>query len=611
MRKQLYLCFFIVLTFFKVQSQCGCEQFNCGTTVLNVSLYQIYYGDIITLTAPALPPNWWGGSGYAWFTLTTKTSDDPNQASQYHTPFINGQITNNYTIDPLDYSANYNPSVGLYPTVDYFMCRTNSKASSGSSTTCFYGRSIKVQYSNVPAPIANVGTNISICQGDSIKLKATKTVGTLEWHTTSSTGALVGYGDSIWVKPASTISYFVKAKNGTSGYSISYSVCDTINITVNALPIVTANSNATNNMVCVGQSVTLNGGGATTYTWSNGINNNVSFVPASTKTYTVTGQTNGCVAASAITVTVATPVAPTVTSSNSLTTLCSGSDYLHSNSSSNYVWFYNGSVITSASSANYFPTQSGFYEASGADANGCVDTSSLYSFNVNQTPTASISVSPSVTVCQNDTVTLTSNYASGNVWSNSLTTQSIKVTTSGNYFVTVTSNSCSNTSSSYSITVKSLPTTPTINQNGNVLASSSASNNQWYLNGQLITGATSQFYTAAQSGIYSVAVTVNGCSAFSNTVTAGVTTDINKVSNSVEFEIYPNPTKERITIALNNNALEYTFKITNTLGQIVLSNSITQQVSDIEVGNLASGIYFVYITNSATNTVGIKKIVIQ
>ena len=61
----------------------------------------------------------------------------------------------------------------------------------------------------------------------------------------------------------------------------------TYTIHVNALPVVTAN--ATANTVCAGTSVTLTGGGATSYVWTSGVTDAVAFIPPSTATYTVTG----------------------------------------------------------------------------------------------------------------------------------------------------------------------------------------------------------------------------------------------------------------------------------------------------------------------------------
>ena len=57
--------------------------------------------------------------------------------------------------------------------------------------------------------------------------------------------------------------------------------------------------------VCAGNQVTLIGGGALTYTWTNGVSNGIAFTPTATTTYTVTGtNSKGCGNWDTVTVTV-------------------------------------------------------------------------------------------------------------------------------------------------------------------------------------------------------------------------------------------------------------------------------------------------------------------
>lgn len=87
---------------------------------------------------------------------------------------------------------------------------------------------------------------------------------------------------------------------------------------LNYVPVVTANS--TSASICAGGSVILTGGGATTYTWSSGVIDSVSFVPTSTTTYTVTGiDGNGFFNTATTTIT----VLPTESSDQTLT-ICKG-----------------------------------------------------------------------------------------------------------------------------------------------------------------------------------------------------------------------------------------------------------------------------------------------
>lgn len=88
------------------------------------------------------------------------------------------------------------------------------------------------------------------------------------------------------------------------------STASLVEVTINALPTITANSTATT--VCDGDAVTLSGAGGVSYAWDNGVTDGTAFNPSATATYTVTGtDANGCTNTDNITVTV-NPL-PTVT----------------------------------------------------------------------------------------------------------------------------------------------------------------------------------------------------------------------------------------------------------------------------------------------------------
>ena len=97
---------------------------------------------------------------------------------------------------------------------------------------------------------------------------------------------------------------------------ISDAICSNIGtgtttITVNALPAVDAGADTE---VCIGDLSTLNGSGATSYSWDNGVSDGVSFTAPATTVYTVTGtDANGCSNTDNVTVTVHPyPTAPNV-----------------------------------------------------------------------------------------------------------------------------------------------------------------------------------------------------------------------------------------------------------------------------------------------------------
>lgn len=142
---------------------------------------------------------------------------------------------------------------------------------------------------------------------------------------------------------------------------------DTVIVTVNPLPIVSAGADFD---VCEGFDITLSGQGADTYTWNNGVNNNMPFEPTHTATYVVTGtDTNGCVKNDTITVTF-NPT-PVVSAGPDLD-LCQGIAHaLFGTGAQTYQW--DNGVINGQS----FIPINGIYTVTGTDANGCVGTDEM------------------------------------------------------------------------------------------------------------------------------------------------------------------------------------------------------------------------------------------
>ncbi|MGD1846244.1 MAG: T9SS type A sorting domain-containing protein [Salibacteraceae bacterium] len=104
----------------------------------------------------------------------------------------------------------------------------------------------------------------------------------------------IGTGSSVNVTPTTTTTYY--AANLDNG---CWSVCDSVTVTVNPLPTVSAS--VTTSTICQGTSTTLTATGASSYSWSptNGLSSNIGATvtasPSTTTTYTVTGtDANGC-----------------------------------------------------------------------------------------------------------------------------------------------------------------------------------------------------------------------------------------------------------------------------------------------------------------------------
>ncbi|TVR78540.1 MAG: T9SS C-terminal target domain-containing protein [Chitinophagaceae bacterium] len=97
--------------------------------------------------------------------------------------------------------------------------------------------------------------------------------------------------------------------------------------------------------------------------------------------------------------------------------------------------------------------------------------------------------------------------------------------------------------SNNSFEILPIPAEPEITANENVLASSYSTGNQWFLNGELIEGAEGQFYTAEESGFYTVIYTSpEGCSSELSEVYNLTISGLGELqSANSRLLVYPNP----------------------------------------------------------------------
>jgi hypothetical protein len=136
---------------------------------------------------------------------------------------------------------------------------------------------------------------------------------------------------------------------------------------VNALPTVNAGADQT---VCQGSAVVLSGSGAVSYSWNNGVTDDVAFIASSTNTYTVTGtDANGCQNTDQVTVNV--NAAPTAVATDN------GDGTITASTGTSYQWIIcDGSAIAGATSQTFTATANGNYAVVVTNASGCSDTSS-------------------------------------------------------------------------------------------------------------------------------------------------------------------------------------------------------------------------------------------
>ena len=223
-------------------------------------------------------------------------------------------------------------------------------------------------------PVTNV-----ICAYDSVALSASNGIN-YSWSPSASLTS--GSAALVQAFPLTNTSYTV-----TGGYGNGCIGTATATVNVNALPVVTANANQT---ICAGTAVTLNGGGAVSYSWNNGVANSSSFIPLNTATYTVNGvDANGCHNTAQTTITV-NPLP--IVSSTANQAICIGSSItLTGSGASTYVW--DNGVLDGVA---FNPNTTGTYTVIGTDLNGCTNSAQTQII-VNALPL--LNVTPSNVLC--------------------------------------------------------------------------------------------------------------------------------------------------------------------------------------------------------------------
>jgi gliding motility-associated-like protein len=485
------------------------------------------------------------------------------EKSSVDTFFTCGSYSSSVDFDP-NPTVLVKNSVGL---VDAFLGKYNIGLSSSPLNATLIGDTIcsgEAAYLTLILPPGFSGTfNVTFTDGVNVF---------------NANGVSSGLPFLVPISPTVTTNYTIQFITFTSvtGCDNTFSLINSnVSIYVTPSPQITATASPTS--FCPGGSTTLNGNGGVSYTWSGGVSNGVSFVPASTSSYTVTGtDANGCTNTSSITITVF-PL-PNVTANANPANICPGAGTtLTGSGASNYTWtggVSNGVMI--------YPTSTSTYTVTGTDANGCTNTSSVTvsvnnNLNVNISPTQN-------TLCLGDSLQFTATGATNYVWSftpglSSYTGASVWAFPSTSTAYTVTgsdANGCSGTSVVNVEVVNQIEVIASknrdaeCNQNLIQLSASGAQNYTW----TPASGLSNPTSAVTNATIYSTSTfyvtgTLGTCSDMDSIVVYNYNNDENSIFIPNAFTPNNDGNNDCLRIRHNAKFTKYYFTIYNRWGEKV------------------------------------------
>jgi hypothetical protein len=406
-------------------------------------------------------------------------------------------------------ATNYSWNNGVQNGVSFSPTATTTFTVTGTDANgCINTDDVIVTITSLPTVVA--GSDFSICFGEETSLNATGAI-SYSWD--------IGINNGESFTPGAT---FTTTVTGTDANGCVNT--DEITVIVNDLPVVFAGNDVS---ICLGEAVTLNGSGASSYLWSPAIQNGIAFNPTVTAFYGLTGtDVNGCQNFDDLLITVNS--IPSVNAGSDFSICQGGQTTLSGSGATNYSW--NNGVQNGVS---FSPTATTTFTVTGTDVNGCINTDeilltvfpiALISQGVLNEPTACSAMDANVTILGNASGTL--------VWSGSSTGSingSLPLTIgnlgAGSYMISfLDGNFCTSNNLSLLISDPGV-TTPTITASNNTtfcsggtvdLISSESSGITWS------NGETSSSISVSTSGVYSVTYNEGACSATSNFISVTV-----------------------------------------------------------------------------------------
>jgi len=227
-------------------------------------------------------------------------------------------------------------------------------------------------------------------------------------------------------------------------------------------------------------------------------------------------------------------------------------------------------------------------------------------FKYKQPPAVSISANGTTTFCTGGNILLTSSQSGNYQWYkngiviNNATSGTYLATETGTYTATTSVNNvASPPSNGITIIVKPVPSKPLVSNIGALLLSSYAAGNQWYKEGMILPGDTSQTYKPGNTANYSVVATVNGCSSVESDKYYFVVTALVNVDNDHFIRLSPNPVTAQVLLTYNlAGTSSVHLQIIDMHGRICAMFNNVANGSQLNLTKLAGGVYSAKVFDS-------------
>ncbi len=285
-----------------------------------------------------------------------------------------------------------------------------------------------------------------------------------------------------------------------------------------------------------------------------------------------------------------------------------------------YIWYLNGDAIDGATESSLEVNEAGTYSVA-AMSEGCSAVSVDVEVSVFEAPVAVLDQSGTLTLCEGETILLAFTELTDDVfvdWSlngNSVlgNEDGVSLSEAGIYSAVITSSAgCVIQTEEVFVEISTIQI-PLLNENGGILMlTTPAESNQWYLNNQVIEGATEPNYEYTEAGIYTVVTTnENGCTATSvgfEAIPVGV--EERYVLNN--FSLFPNPAHDLVQVAFTfESETKGEMKIIDFAGRDItrISFSGKSVQRSIDISDFVAGVYLVSIQTE--RGVVSKKLIVQ